>query len=566
MHQIFKPALRGPCFQRHWLTSGGLIRPASWLQPSQAARRPLSQAGPKCGPLAHAWAPLALPPFTYRLRMEALASAAERECSQQATADDSEERVSGLQVVAREERTRDATTELPEYHAMPEGDEYDPYDGMRSLRAYMDRVVTGEIPYKTGCAPGPLTVTEANNWPSLAGIKPVKDSQTEEVYPKERIQKWGEGLFIPTWVAANALNKMLDAKFAAMCCAQARNHAVLDMAVAGVFSQRRELVLLLQKAVWHDAKAMLFPRVGGGRQPIGSQHEGEGRPPSDMQGDSLEARSQRFQIAFAQAPPRDPESCFGSAPPTAEEYAQAAELVWGKGPASDNDQAQSERGRASVQRHLAATMPRQQLLQPEAEEPPSSDEEDEPSAARARRIAIAPRQLAAAQRCSSRGGVHASACGGKRASSRPVSAGTAARPVAAGRGASSRAGGPPAKRSKPGAGAFPSALAGAAAGGSGAAAVAAAGATAAAAAAAGEGEGGAIDLLFDRLLEGADTPAAREAGISQELCGRYLVALESQPQEVRRLQICCLSMWVQHGKWGAVAGTMKEAVKLAGRK
>ncbi len=78
------------------------------------------------------------------------------------------------------------------------------------------------------------------------------------------------------------------------------------------------------------------------------------------------------------------------------------------------------------------------------------------------------------------------------------------------------------------------------------------------------GDGGPDPLpLFTELTAAADTAAARQAGISLELCGRYLIALQSKPCAMQHWEVGCLHMWVSQHKWDGVAGTMRAAVRAA---
>ncbi|KAL4442770.1 hypothetical protein ABPG77_006764 [Micractinium sp. CCAP 211/92] len=115
-------------------------------------------------------------------------------------------------------------------------------------------------------------------------------------------------------------------------------------------------------------------------------------------------------------------------------------------------------------------------------------------------------------------------------------------------------GSPSKKRGRPEAAAAPAV---------GAAAVA--GAAAPAAGAHDGGDGGPDPLpLFTELTAAADTAAAQQAGISLELCGRYLIALQSKPCAMQHWEVGCLRMWVAQHKWDGVAGTMRAAVRAAG--
>lgn len=126
-------------------------------------------------------------------------------------------------------------------------------------------------------------------------------------------------------------------------------------------------------------------------------------------------------------------------------------------------------------------------------------------------------------------------------------------------GGSGAMGGSPSKRrGKPEAAGTPTAQA---------AAAAVAGAAAAAAEQGAQGgEGGAPDPLplFTELTAAADTAAAQQAGLSLELCGRYLIALQSKPCAMQRWEVGCLRMWVAQRRWDGVVGTMRAAVKAAG--
>lgn len=192
--------------------------------------------------------------------------------------------------------------------------------------------------------------------------------------------------------------------------------------------------------------------------------------------------------------------------------------------------------------------------------------------------AIAQRQLAAAAAAGSAGagGSPGPPGGNKRGRSRPPSA---AAWVSGGSGA---AGGSPGnKRWKPGPAANPTAAA-ASSGSPGkmrakpepaathatptATAAAAAVCGAAAAAAPQEAGGDVLDPLplFAELTAASDEAAAQRSGVSLELCGRYLVALQSKPPAMQRWEVGCLRMWVAQRRWDGVAGTMRAAVRAAG--